>query len=482
MIDYITGTSLIWVFNFLVTIYVIFYGRKNPKSTLTWVLVINALPILGFIIFLFIGTNQRNAKMFRLKKEDDEIITKLGELQYELIEENKFKYKKRDSAEYDALIKMNLYGDNAYYTENNDIEIYNWGKDKFKALMKDIKEAEHSIDIQYYIFRSDKLGKSIISLLEEKLKEGLKVRLLVDAIGSRGFRKKYLRRYLALGGEYIRFYPPILRIFNPKINYRNHRKIVVIDDKIAYIGGFNVGDDYLGKYKNMGPWRDTHLRLEGSAVIGLKLRFLKDWYYSNNNNIDMDSDIISQNISIKGNKAVQIVTSGPDTEFQNIKNLMLYMINSAKKSIYIQTPYLVPDASIMEAIKMAIIKGVSVNIMIPSKPDHIIIYWATTSFARELVELGANVYTYDEGFLHAKVVVVDNLLATVGSANLDERSFALNFEANAVIYSKEINAKLKAQFYIDLEKCTKLTVDLMNKRPLHIRIKEPIARLFAPIL
>lgn len=479
--DFFLWSKHIWMINILLSGYIIFYGRKNPRSTVTWLLVINTLPIFGFVLFMLFGRNQRKNKMFNLKKEDDKRIEEISRFQYNLLEKDEFVYRKKNARDYNDLIKMNLISDYSYYTEDNDIKIYNWGEDKFRALINDIRNAKHSIDIQYYIFRQDKLGTTIIDLLEEKLIEGVKVRILYDSIGSRNFRKKKMKKFVELGGEMVEFFPAFMNIVNLRINHRNHRKIVIIDDAIGYIGGFNVGDDYLGEYKKFGPWRDTHLRIVGGGVIGLKIRFLKDWYYASGQEPDLYSDFNPRFIDM-GDRAVQIVTSGPDTEFANIKNAYLSMINTAKREIYIQTPYFVPDQSVLEAIKIAIIRGVEVNIMIPSKPDHMFIYWATTSFVKEMVEIGARAYTYDNGFLHAKVMIVDESVASVGSANIDERSFSLNFEANAIIYSKEISKQLKDQFEEDLRYSSEITLERLDKRPIYIKIREPISRLFSPIL
>lgn len=479
--EILTNSTFIWIINILFSAYIVFYGRKNPRSTLTWLLIINLLPIVGFLFFILIGRNQRKNKMFSLKKNDDKRIENISKFQYDLVKDDEYNYRDKFSYEYRDLIKMNLISDYSLYTEDNDVKIFYWGKDKFDSLLEDIKNAQHSIDIQYYILRQDKIGLKIISLLEEKLKEGVKVRILYDAVGSRKFRKKKMKRFLELGGEFTDFFPFFLNIINFRINHRNHRKMVIIDDAIGYIGGFNVGDDYLGEYKTMGRWRDTHLRIVGGGVIGLKLRFLKDWYYASGTEPNLEKDFNPRYIEM-GDKSIQIVTSGPDTEFENIKNAYISMINSAKKYIYIQTPYFVPDQSMIDSLRMAIIKGVEVNLMIPSKPDHIFIYWATTSFVKEFVEIGAKAYSFNNGFLHSKVLIVDDYLSSVGSANIDERSFSLNFEANAIIYSHDINEQLRNQFMNDVKESTQLTLDYLYNRPMYIKIREPISRLFAPLL
>lgn len=478
--DYLLGSTLFWVIHILFTIYVIYKGREDPRSTLIWIMVVNVVPFFGFIGFLMLGKDTVKAKMFTLKKENDDIIEELSKIQYDQLSQKDYVYKKEEIAKYKQLIKMNLISDNAYFTEDNKIDLYYWGQDKFDAMFEDIRQAKKSIDIQYYIFRTDELGNQLLALLEEKLKQGVKVRLLYDELGCRRSRKKYFNRLKEFGAEVYPFFPSLVGIVNFRINYRNHRKIVVIDNKIAYLGGFNVGDEYVGKDKFFGPWRDTHLRVTGGAVLGLKLRFLKDWYYTSGSDVALEKDL-DLSIVPGGNSATQVINSGPDTKSQNIKNAMLEMINSAEKEIFIQSPYLVPDQAVLEALKMALLKGVDLNIMIPAKADHTVVHWCSMSFAKELAKLGAKIHAYNNGFIHSKVLFVDDALATIGTTNLDERSFKLNFETNLIIYDEEINRQLKDQYLIDLKDSELMDVEVFKNRPLYTKIREPIARLFSPI-
>ncbi|MDO5027010.1 MAG: cardiolipin synthase [Tissierellia bacterium] len=478
--QYILESTLFWIIHIMFTIYVIYKGRENPRSTLIWIMVVNTVPFVGFIAFLMFGKDTAKSKMFSLKKENDDIIEELSKIQYDQLSQKDYAYKDLRIEKYKQLIKMSLISDNAYFTEDNKIDLYYWGQDKFEAMFQDIRKAKKSIDIQYYIFRTDDIGKYFLKLLEEKIKEGVKVRFLYDALGCRRSRKKYFNRLKDLGAEVYPFFPSLLGLVNVRINYRNHRKIVIIDNKIGYLGGFNVGDEYVGKDKFFGAWRDTHMRISGGAVLGLKLRFLKDWYYTSGLEVDLDNDL-DLTIVPGGNTASQVISSGPDTKSQNIKNAMLEMINSAEKEIYIQSPYLVPDQAVLEALKMALLKGVDLNIMIPAKADHTVVHWCSMSFAKELAKLGGKIYAYNKGFIHSKTLFVDDALATIGTTNLDERSFKLNFETNLIIYDEEINSKLKAQYLIDIEESTLMDEEVFKNRPLYTKIREPIARLFSPI-
>ncbi|MDO5717988.1 MAG: cardiolipin synthase [Tissierellia bacterium] len=477
----ITSKSVWWI-NILFALLVVFLGRhKNPKSTLMWVMVLTFLPGLGIILYLLLGQDYRKRKMFELKEEQDEFINHIALFQADFISKGKFFFNNEKTKDYYDLIKMNLEVDESFYTHDNEIDIFYWGRDKFESLLNDIENAEKSIDIQYYIFRNDGIGRRIIRALERKAKEGVAVRFLYDGVGGRGLKKKDFSQLIKNGGEVNVFFPGLIRHLNIKLNYRNHRKIIVIDNKIGYVGGFNVGDDYLGLFKNIGPWRDTHLRIRGSGVLGLKFRFLKDWQYASATGLESE-EILSGSYNPDGNSGVQIITSGPDTQFENIKNTFFKMITSAKKEVYIQTPYFVPDEAIMDALKTAIISGIDVNIMIPGNPDHPFVYWASLSYLGEILRAGGNVYLYKNGFLHCKAVIIDDYISTVGSANMDIRSFNLNFEVNAVVYDEMVNSSLKNQFKEDIKFSEEMTLEDYDSRGKIVKIKESFSRLLSPIL
>ena len=355
-------------------------------------------------------------------------------------------------------------------------------KEKFEQLLKDIDQAKNHIHIQYYIIQNDELGKRFIQALTKKAKEGVKVRVLYDDLGSRALSKKFFKEFREVGGRVEVFFPSKLKYFNPRLNFRNHRKLVIIDGKIGYVGGFNVGNEYLGLDPKFGYWRDTHLRIEGSAVHAIQTRFILDWNQASKHHDIMYQPNYFPKLDSKGSIGLQIVTSGPDSEWEQIKNGYIKLISSAKKSILIQTPYFIPDASLFDALRIASLSGIQVKLMIPNKPDHIFVYWATTHYAGELLKAGARVYIYDNGFIHAKMIVVDEEVSSVGTANIDVRSFKLNFEVNAFIYDEGIAKTLTDVFYKDMEVSKELTREMYVKRSKKIRIKESLSRLLAPIL
>ncbi len=466
--------------NMLLALTIIFIEKKDVNTTLTWLLVLFFLPIVGFIFYLFLGQNLSRNKIFHLKKNEEDILRNYMKENKEYVRKSKT-YSSDEVKIYRKLINLYVHHDIAPFTENNQIKIYTHGKEKFAALLKAIDEAEEYIYIQYFIFKTDQLGTEIMNALTAKARSGVEVRFLYDRLGSRLIRKKFLTPFIEAGGMHAAYFPSRLKFINVQINYRNHRKIVVIDDKISFVGGMNVGDEYVGITERFGGWRDTHLKVEGEAVDSLKLRFLLDWRWATGEDIDF----------VKNRKArpefekkvpMQIVASGPNSEWETIKFGFLSMIGDAKESIFIQSPYFIPDQGMFEVLKVAVLSGVDVRIMIPNKPDHPFVYWATLHYAGELLKLGAKVYIYNKGFLHSKNIAIDNKVVSVGTTNMDIRSFRINFEVNAFIYDKETTTEFYNIFIKDMEDSIQLTVENYNNRKLSIRFKEGVSRLLSPLL
>lgn len=469
--------AIVLIINVTCSFSIIFIERKEPSTTWAWLLVLLILPGIGFIFYLLFGQNFSRERLFKEKKKLDKEKRKevLGQIEKE--------YKDLDeNNNFVDLIKMNYNNSGSKLMLNNEVDLYFDGKDKFKQLIYDLEHAEKYIHIQYYIIRKDKLGRKIISILEKKVKEGVQVRFLVDSMGGYTLTKRFLKNFINNGGKFEIFFPGILPHVNTRINYRNHRKIVIIDGKYGYTGGFNVGDEYISEDKKIGYWRDTHIRIQGEAVNPLNDRFLMDWCYASGEEIEHFSDFYLQEPYTLGDKAIQIVTSGPDHNEEYIKNALFKLINNTKEKIYIETPYFVLDESMLESIKISAMSGVDVRIVIPKKPDHIFMKWIAYSYLEELLEAGVKVYAYNKGFIHAKTMVSDGYVSTVGTANMDIRSFSLNFEVNAFIYNKEVADKLERQFMIDIEDSDQITFNTFKKRSRRERVMESIMRLFAPIL
>jgi cardiolipin synthase len=474
--------GVILVLNIIFALIVIFQERRDVGSTWAWLLVLFFIPILGFVLYLLLGINLSRKHLFQwddLKKTGFE---KLIDTQLTELRSNQFYFRNKATRDSSDLIYMHLINNQAILTEDNSVTIFIDGNEKFDQLFRDIDAAKNYIHIQYYIIKNDNLGRKLIKALTAKAKEGVKVRVLYDELGSRGLPKRLFKEFRAAGGQVEVFFPSKFRFINLRMNFRNHRKLVIIDGKIGYVGGFNVGDEYLGLNSNFGYWRDTHLRIQGAAVYALQTRFILDWNQASDDyDVDYVSNLYPEDVS-HGSVGIQIVTSGPDSEFHQIKNGYIRMIMSAKKSIFIQTPYFIPESSLLDSLRIACLSCVEVNIMIPNKPDHSFVYWATLSHVAELLKIGANNYIYNNGFVHAKTLVVDEEISTVGTANIDYRSFKLNFEVNAFLYDEGISKKLTEIFKEDIKVSKLLSLEEYYKRSLIIRLKESISRLLSPIL
>lgn len=468
--------------NGIFVIMLIFFERRDPKTVWTWLLVLYFVPIAGVILYLLLGQNMHKSKMFRVKEIEDKLNYRIRK-QEETIFRNEFFISDNLLQEYSDLVLYNLESGQGMYSEDNDITIYIDGNAKFDALIEEIDKAESYIHIQYYIIKNDILFSKIVKHLIKKVKEGVEVRVLYDGMGGRFVKKSYWKELQKQGIQTAEFFPALLGRFQLRMNYRNHRKIVVIDGKTAFVGGFNIGKEYIGLDPKFGYWRDTHLKIEGSAASQLHIRFLLDWNYAAKEDLFMNEKYVDVEFKeAPGNKGMQIVSSGPDSKYQNIRNNYLRLISKAKENIYIQSPYFIPDEAVMDALKVAAMSGIDVRLMIPCKPDHPFVYWATYSFVGDLLETGVKCYTYDNGFLHAKGMMVDGLVSSYGTANMDMRSFYLNFEVNAVIYSSEATKQLEEIFLKDLNNSTEITKYDYSQRSLIIRIKEQISRLLAPLL
>ena len=377
---------------------------------------------------------------------------------------------------------MNSKDSRSIVTFDNKLEVFYKASDKYDKLYEDIKNAQKSINISYYIIRKDFYGKQFLNLLIEKAKEGVEVRLIFDHIGSKIASKKFFKPLIQAGGKVEIFFPS--RIFlKLYINHRNHRKMVIIDGKIGYLGGMNIGKEYVGGDKRITPWADRHLRIIGNSVNSIQLQFFLDYLFVSKEKIDFeDLNIVSKFFNVdanQGDKIIQIVASGPDYKESNIRNSYLKMINNAKESIIIETPYLIPDESILTALKLAADSGVKIKIIIPGVPDKKAVYLATLSYARELKDKGIEIYKYN-GFMHSKLMIVDDDIVNIGSANMDRRSFNLNFEINSIIYDKEFNKRNRKI----VEEEIRNSVLLSNEKRIGLVSKclERIVRLFAPII
>jgi len=480
LLPYFLG--FIFVFNIFLAFTIIFLERKDASSTWAWLMVLFFIPIAGFLLYLIFGKSLRDKRLFTWDTKNKLGVKKNVNFQMRSIVDDVFIYKRKFLSEYKDLFYLHLRNNDALFTQDNRVKIFTDGEEKFASQLADMEAAQDHIHLLYYIIRNDELGRRIADVLIRKVHEGVEVRLLYDDMGSRTLGKRYINRLKEAGVKVEAFFPPVLPKINFKINFRNHRKLAIIDGKIGYIGGFNIGDEYLGKDAKFGYWRDTHLRVVGDAVKSMQTRFILDWNQASPADDHLTHEDRFYAAEPAGDVGVQIVSSGPDSDWEQIKYGYIKMILSAKKYIYIQTPYFIPDESLRDAVRIAVLSGVDVKIMIPNKPDHPFVYWATLSYIGDMLNAGADVYIYQNGFLHAKTIVVDGKIASVGTANIDVRSFRLNFEVNAFLYNEEIAQQLCEAFHHDITLSTQMTKKLYERRSIGIRFKESISRLLSPIL
>lgn len=476
--------TIIFILNILCVISVVCVERKRPQSTIAWILVMNFLPIIGVFIYIFLGNTVIPTLSRRVKRhfKKYDYYMNIFEHYLELNKVEILESKDPLIEKYKDTILLNTTNNNSVFSQDNEIKLYTNAKEKYNDLFNDIENAEKSINIEYFIIRNDSTGKKLIELLSKKASQGVTVNLLYDELGSFGTSRKTFAPLEKAGGHVCRFFGSFLSNLI-RANNRNHRKIAVIDGKIGYTGGMNIGDEYMG-YKKLSPWRDTHIRIEGSSVYSLQVRFLLDFissYQKFFKDIENDEyDIYFPEEKFHGNKNIQIVTSGPDSHKEEIKYSYLKIINSAKKNIYIQTPYFVPDEAILEALKLASCSGVKVKLMLPAKPDKMYVYHISMSYAEELMEAGVEVYLYN-GFIHSKTIVADSEIYSVGTANFDVRSFSINYEINAIIYDSEFSLLNETVYEEDIRNSTLITYSDFKERSKIRKIKERIFRLFSPL-
>ncbi|MFC4557275.1 cardiolipin synthase [Virgibacillus kekensis] len=458
---------------------VIFVEKREVGATWAWLFVILLVPIAGLFFYIFFGKQLKHKNIEQTVTDKRYLVR--SDQQIKLLQKSDV-YDNHLFKKYSKLLLMNLESADALITMNNDIGILKDGQEKFKALFKDISAAKKEINIQYYTIKPDSLGIKLRDELTKKAQEGIKVRVMFDAIGSRGMSTTFFKELILHGGEVEVFFPSFLKIFNFHVNHRNHRKLCIIDSKVAYIGGFNVGNDYLGLSKKFGYWRDTHCRIMGESVHAFQDLFLLDWYRATKKNPIkslQNSFLIKEH---KGDCTVQVISSGPNSETQHIKNMFIMLIMSAERTVYIQTPYFIPDTSFMDACKIISLAGVDIRIMIPKSNYNSIVYWANSGYAGELLKYGAKILLYEKGFLHAKTIVVDQEVASVGTTNIDVRSFGLNFEVNAIFYDQKVAEQLHNLFIEDSKESSELTIEKYNQRSVKDKFKEAMIRLFSPIL
>lgn len=474
------------ILNVAGALYTVFRQRRDIAATWAWLLVLCFLPLFGFVIYAFVGRKLPENKLFPLKSKTRLELDQIMEHQRKELKETTLTAADQVVKESAGMVQFFSRTDYAFLTRRNNVKIITDGHALFEDMFAEIKKAQKHIHVEFYTIYDDQIGNDLRKLLEQKAKEGVEVKVLWDSWGSMGTKRSFFKKLNELGGQAFPFLGTRSALTDFRLNFRDHRKIVVIDGKIGYVGGFNVGDQYLGRKEKFGYWRDTHLKIVGSGVYSLQSRFILDWNATNRAHPISEEfkpgSVYFPVAEVKGHTSLQIVSSGPDSDIEKIKMGYLKMINAAKKSIWIQSPYLIPDDSVLDALRLAANSGIDVRIMVPCKPDHVFVYRATQYYAWQCAKWGIKVYYYNNGFLHAKTMVVDGKVSSVGSANLDFRSFKLNFEVNAFMYDENIAHQLEEIFLNDIENSSLQTVGIFNRQSRWLKFKQTFSRLLSPIL
>lgn len=473
IIDYIA----FWTYLFIIItsiITVLTDGKRNPVRTISWILVISLLPYIGIFFYLVFGRSYHRQKRIsnRIKQKISKIskkqaINQVDLSKYPIVEKNI-----KLSTLIGKTSELGVYG-------NNEIDIFTEGVSLLDRMLEDISKAKDHIHAEYFIIETDETGNTFKEALIKKAQEGVDVRVIYDDLGSWKLKRSTIKDMKKAGIKLQSFFKIRFPYFTSKINYRNHRKILVIDGTIGYLGGFNIADRYT-KGLDWGIWRDTHLRIEGDAVAGIQHTFLYDWLYITKR-LHTNKRFFPETI-VTTPTAVQIGISGPDMDWESIMQAYCLAISNAKKYIYIQTPYFLPNESILNAIESAALSGVDVKLMIPYRSDERVSYESSMSYMGSILKAGVEVYQYTKGFIHSKTLVIDDEIAVIGSANIDLRSFEQNFEVSAFIYDEKHSKNLKELFIKDMKVCKKLSYQKWSKRPIYRKVIQALARLLSPIL
>ncbi|MFP4556465.1 MAG: cardiolipin synthase [Bacteroidales bacterium] len=470
----------IYLFTVFTTVILVIHEKRDPAKTSVWVLILLLLPIIGLIFYAYFGQNYRKEKIFSRKGLVD--LRQIDELsRSQLVDIKSQRYIDNPSISNNLkIITLLLNNSKALLTLYNKVKIYQTGKRTFNAILSALKSATQSIHLEFYIVNNDEIGNTIKEILVDKAKQGVEVRLIFDDVGSWNLPKKYIKEITDAGGEVYPFQPVKFPLFTSKINYRNHRKIIVVDGKVAYMGGMNIADRYLKGDGLLGTWYDTVLKIEGEAVHMLQLIFLVDWFFVSTKVLEDRSKYFPSH-KVSTQHSLQITASGPDSDWASIMQAFFVAINNAKKHIYIASPYFVPNESILTALKTASLSGIDVRIMLPGKSDSTVVYWSSMSYVKELLDAGINVYLFHGGFNHSKILMIDSKFASVGSANMDIRSFEDNFEVLTMIYDEELTITLEERFLKDIKKSKQVEPDEWVKRSRRQNFNESFARMFSPL-
>jgi cardiolipin synthase A/B len=460
----------------------IVYETRSTTKTMAYLLFCLFIPAIGIAFYLVFGINYWRKKLYDKKiTQDEKLLTQLKNDISGYNEESLLRHNMTDP-DHTEMAAMLIKDLKSPLTRKNKVKLLLNGEEKFPELIQVLQQAKHHIHLEYYIYEQDEIGTAIIELLIKKAREGVEVRFIYDDFGSPSIKRKIERRMKEAGVQVHPFHKVHFYFLANRINYRNHRKIIVVDGKTAFVGGINVSDKYINNKPGQLYWRDTHLRVDGPGVYYLQYLFISDWNFCCSAPLKPERLHFVPNQAIKEDTYVQVAASGPDSLQPSILFSIIQAINLAKDEILITTPYFIPGDSITEAMRIAALSGLSVKLLVPGICDSKLVNAASKSYYNDLLQAGVDIYLYQKGFVHAKTLVVDGKLSIIGTANMDHRSFELNFEVNMIVYDQPFAQQMRKVFFNDLETAEKIDPERWYKRSAYEQFPEKIARLFSPVL
>jgi cardiolipin synthase len=461
---------IVYIIIALVLVIGLLLNGVRPSKTLAWLLAIFTIPIGGVLLYLLLGRNRRKNKLFNQKNIHlDDTSSEINQM-----------LAVNDPS---SLKTIKLINKTSSYplTYQNQVRILKDGKETFESIFSTLENAKHHIHIQYYIYEDGMLADKLLQLFKKKVQEGVKIRLLFDGIGSYSLSKKHIKDLQNIGVGVHQFLPFRFGRFLSSINYRNHRKILVVDGEVGFTGGINISDKYITGDDALGNWHDIHSKIQGKAAGYLDRIFVTDWYLAGGEKVEFSQHSIATPTEQNGME-VQIVPSGPDDDFATMEQVYFSIINNAKKYLYIINPYIIPNHAILQSLQTAALSGIDVRILMSSSTDMKVVDWCVRAYFESYLKAGIKLYLYPDGFLHSKVVISDDQIVSVGTANLDDRSLQQNYEVNAIIYNNELCRNMKEDFLQDCSKSVLLDLETHQKRPWRIKVLEGSAKLLSPLL
>lgn len=474
---FVTLLTIVYLFTVIGVIGTVITENRNPLKATAWVLVVVFIPVIGLLSYILFGQDQR-----RLHRISRRFYSRLMRHPRQIALPPRLVYHTSISDKRYPLIHLFEESADSPLLQLDDIEIYSRGTEMYERLFADIRCAKEHIHLQAYIFEEGELFDRLEALLLEKVQSGVNVRIIYDFLGTYSVPSSRWKRLKKAGIEAYAFLPVVIPLLSSTVNYRNHRKVIIIDSEVGYMGGMNVADRYL-KGDELGPWRDTHFRVKGAVVAGLQSCFLIDWYSVSRRVVNMERHFRRYEQSLREESSyIQLVLGGPISQWKTIEQGLLAMILQARKSIRIQTPYFLPTETINTALITARLSGVAVELMLPERADSRLTTLASNSYLAPLLACGVRIYRYHKGFIHSKLVLIDKEVSLIGSTNMDFRSLEHNFEIGGVIYDAAITCRLEQLFEEDKESCNLMSEEVWSQRGKHIRLAESVMRLFAPLL